>query len=220
MKNLRVEDFERVFKNRVPGPQGIYECYSLLVPLVYKDGELHLLYEVRADSLKNQPGEICFPGGRLEKGESLLECALRETCEELNINKEDISVIAQLDYLYTYRNFIMYPFLGEIDSKALDNLNVNHKEVKEVIFVPLSFLTETEPLVYNFDIILEGVEKFPYEKINSDSYDWKKGKNAVPIYQHKNWTIWGLTARITYHMINILKKNYSEEVNDNTIKEF
>ncbi|NLP30013.1 MAG: CoA pyrophosphatase [Clostridiales bacterium] len=217
MKDLRVEDFEKIFKERKPGPQGVYDCYSLLVPLVNRDGELYLLYEVRSDSLKNQPGEICFPGGRLEKGESLLECALRESCEELNICKEDIRVIAQLDYLYTYRNFIMYPFLAEIDNKALENLNVNQEEVKEVIFVPLSFLIETEPLVYNFDIILEGVENFPYEKINSDSYDWKKGKNAVPIYQYKNWTIWGLTARITYHMINILKKKYSEEVNDNTI---
>ena len=45
----------------------------------------HLLFEVRADTLDRQPGEVCFPGGHMESGETPAACALRETEEELSI---------------------------------------------------------------------------------------------------------------------------------------
>lgn len=57
----------------------------MLVPLVERPEGLCLLYEVRADTLGRQPGEVCFPGGRIEGVESPEECALRETEEELSI---------------------------------------------------------------------------------------------------------------------------------------
>ncbi|NEU34154.1 CoA pyrophosphatase, partial [bacterium LRH843] len=58
--------------------------FAVLVPLVQKQDELHVLFEVRAHHLRRQPGEICFPGGKIEPNDSTpQDAAVRETTEEL-----------------------------------------------------------------------------------------------------------------------------------------
>ena len=78
-------DYERLreaLSHRSPGPiDGRPPC-AVLVPLIRHNGENCLLFEVRSPALKWQPGEVCFPGGRMEPGEPALACALRETEEE------------------------------------------------------------------------------------------------------------------------------------------
>jgi len=206
MKSITVEELQSIFKGRIPAAQGIYRFYSVLVPLIRKEKEIYLLYEVRSEALNRQPGEVCFPGGKVEEGETYLNCAIRETSEELNIPAENIKIISQLDFIHAYSDFTMYPFLGVIDYEDIEQIRVNHNEVKEVFLVPLSFLMETEPLIYHFDVLPNVQEDFPYEKINAENgYNWRKGKLTVPIYQYEGRTIWGLTARITHNLINIIK---------------
>ncbi len=208
MSEIKIDDFKRVFENREPKPIGMHHYYSVLVPLVEKKGKLHLLYEVRADNLSRQPGEICFPGGRLEADETPEECAIRETSEELNLEKSLINIISPMDYLHTYSNFTLYPYLGVIDYEHVKNVCVNQDEVKEIFLVPLSYLLKTEPELFHFDVIPNVGQDFPYEKINSKAgYNWRKGKTTVPIYQYKDKAIWGLTARITYDLMSLMKKN-------------
>lgn len=205
MKKITIEDFEKTFQDREPKSLGFYQYYSVLVPLVEKDGELHILYEVRAESLKRQPGEICFPGGRVEGEESAEECAVRETSEELNIRPEDIKIIAQMDFLHTYSNFTLYSLLGTIDYDVFAGILVNPDEVKEVFLVPVSFFAENEPEIYYFDVLPNIGPDFPYEKINvTNGYNWRKGKSTVPIYRYEDRVIWGMTARITEHLINLV----------------
>lgn len=205
MKKITINDFEKTFQDREPKSLGFYQYYSVLVPLVEKDGELHILYEVRAESLKRQPGEICFPGGRVEGEESAEECAVRETSEELNIRPEDIKIIAQMDFLHTYSNFTLYSLLGTIDYEVFAGISVNPDEVKEVFLVPVSFFAENEPEIYYFDVLPNIGPDFPYEKINvSNGYNWRKGKSTVPIYRYEDRVIWGMTARITEHLINLV----------------
>ena len=69
---------------------------SVLIPLVWKDGEPHLLFEVRAYDLKVQPGEVCFPGGRIEEGETPQDAVLREVSEELFVRKEQVRILGLL----------------------------------------------------------------------------------------------------------------------------
>jgi ADP-ribose pyrophosphatase len=206
VKDLTIHDFERIFKNRQAKSLSNYRYFSVLVPLVEKDGELYLLYEVRSDSLKRQPGEVCFPGGRMENDESAEECAIRETIEELNIEVNDIRIIAQLDYIHTYSNFTLYSFLGVIDYEAVKNMSVNQDEVKEVFLVPVSYLEETKPEIYIFDVTPNVGDDFPYERINSvTGYNWRKGRTVIPIYQYNERVIWGLTGRMTYHLVELIK---------------
>lgn len=205
MRKVTIDDFIIAFENRKPRLIGSYSYYSVLVPLVEKDGDLHILYEVRSDKLLKQPGEVCFPGGRMEKDETAEECAVRETSEELNIPVGAIKVIAPMDYMHTYSNFTMYAFLGVIDYEVLKNTSVNTDEVKEIFLVPVAELLEMEPEIYNFDVIPNVGEDFPYEKINSKTgYNWRKGNSTIPIYQYGHHVIWGLTGRITCNLLRIL----------------
>ena len=57
---LKIEDIEAVFAERKPGAEGNFKFFSVLVPLVEKEDDLYLLYEVRAKNMERQPGEICF----------------------------------------------------------------------------------------------------------------------------------------------------------------
>ena len=63
--------------------------YAILIPWVATGEGDALLLEVRSQ-LVRQPGEVCFPGGRAEPGESAVEAAVRETCEELGISPDTI----------------------------------------------------------------------------------------------------------------------------------
>ena len=78
-------------KDRPVGVIGKRKEYAVLVPLIEKDGEAALLLEVRSKDIR-QPGDVCFPGGRVEEGESFQETALRETEEEIGISALDIEV--------------------------------------------------------------------------------------------------------------------------------
>lgn len=211
MKKYKISDFEEIFEGYEAQPLGFYRYYSVLVPLVERRGELNILYEVRAETLRTQPGQVSFPGGRMEEGETPEECAIRETCEELCIEPEDIRIISPLDYLHTYSNFTMYPFLGVIDYNACKIATASTDEVKEIFYVPLSYLMETEPIVYNSEIYPKIPANFPYEMINENNgYNWRIGTTTIPIYQYKGYAIWGLTALITQDLIRKMKEYKNE----------
>ncbi|PKM84876.1 MAG: CoA pyrophosphatase [Firmicutes bacterium HGW-Firmicutes-11] len=204
---MNLHDFERVFRDRTPRPQGRHRYYSVMVPLVQKGDDLFLLFEVRAEDMEIQPGEVCFPGGRQEDGESAEDCAVRETCEELGISRDDIRIIAPLDYILMYSHFTLHPFLAVIDEAAVVAAQPNPSEVKEIFLVPLSFFQETEPTTFDLEVAPLVPEDFPYEMINAKGgYNWRKGRNSVPIYQYEGHAIWGLTARIACHLVHVMKQ--------------
>lgn len=206
MKKLTLSEVENIYGDRTPGAAGKHSYYSVLVPLVEKDGELHLLFELRAAHMKRQPGEVCFPGGRVEPGESFQQCAVRETVEELGIREDDIRIINQMDVMHTYSNFTLFPYLGVVKAEALERLNCNPDEVEEIFTVPVDHLINNEPFLYKMQIKPLIKEDFPYERIRfPKSYKWRIGTNDIPIYEYENRIIWGLTGRVTMNLIEVLK---------------
>ena len=201
---LNLAALERTVRARVPGLMDSRRSYAVLVPLVEREGELSLLYEVRAGSLRRQPGEVCFPGGRMEPGESPEQCALRESFEELGLPPERVRVLGRLDFIAHRDNFLMWPVLGVVDRDA-PRLTPSPAEVAEVFLVPLARLLEMEPVEYSYELIPTPAENFPYELIGIPrSYRWQPGRENVPVYPWQGRAIWGLTGRITRNLITLI----------------
>ncbi|MDF2838772.1 MAG: putative nudix hydrolase YeaB [Evtepia sp.] len=205
--NLTIKEFEKVFQKRRLGIQEASGVFAILVPLVEREGELHLLFEVRADTLRGQPSETCFPGGKIEVGETPCEAALRETWEEIGVSPEAVEVIAPLDIIQDISSRVIYPFLGYIKEENIKELRLNLDEVKEVFFVPLSFLRENEPYVYTSPVVMQVGEDFPYEKIGFEKgYRWRSGMMDVPVYEYQGHRVWGLTGRTVRWLLQVLEQ--------------
>ena len=159
-----LEELRRRFGGHAPGLMGARHSYAVLCPLAELPDGLHLLFEVRAAGLR-QGGEVCFPGGRAEAGESPQVCALRETEEELSIPSSAVTVFGTPDFIYSQRGFLLYPVLGLVSQAGLDALRPSPAEVAEVFTVPLAFFRDTEPELYAYDLIPRGPEGFPYEAL-------------------------------------------------------
>jgi 8-oxo-dGTP pyrophosphatase MutT (NUDIX family) len=93
-------------------------CAAVLAPLYRDDaGDLHAVFTRRRDDLRSHPGEISFPGGRQDAGESLQDTALRETCEEVGLPPELVTVAGALPPTPTLvTNYAIYPFVGAIEA--------------------------------------------------------------------------------------------------------
>ena len=204
---MDLEKLKQSLMDREPGLMDATGRYSVLVPLVKGERGCSLLYEVRAGSLRRQPGEVCFPGGKLEASESPEECALRETWEELGIPREKIHLLGRLDFIAHRANFILHPVLALVEGDALGHLRLNPDEVAEVFQVPLDHLRNEPPLEYRYDLVPRPDENFPYDLIGIPrDYRWQIGGEDVPVYPWKGHVIWGLTGRITRHLTALLEE--------------
>lgn len=205
---MELDSIYKKISSRISNPEGIYNSYAILIPLVFVDGKIHLLFEVRSENLKTQPGEICFPGGKIEKNETPLQSAVRETCEELNIKKSNIEVFGQADYIVTPFNVILYPFVGFIANINPQNINFNQNEVGSIFTVPLDFFQNTKPKKHLVKSKLEVSEDFPFHKIqNGKGYNFRTGEYPIYFYEYNNYIIWGMTARIINNFMDILNKS-------------
>ena len=99
--------------------------YSVLVPLIEINNELNLIYEVRSKSIKRQPGEISFPGGKIEDEESPLKAAVRETWEEIGVEEKYIEIITELDYATSKAGSFVFTFLGYINNIDYGELRIS-----------------------------------------------------------------------------------------------
>lgn len=169
---------------------------AIIIPIVNIDGLDQLLFEVRASNLPDQPGDICFPGGIIEQGESPKDAAIRETCEELLIEKDQIEMLGPTLVLCT-SSLVMYPYVAKLkDYKG----TFSKEETAEVFTVPIDFFINTEPEKYRIDWSVNLPDNFPYERINGGkNYKWRKHKQTEIFYEYSGRTIWGLTARVIYN---------------------
>ena len=193
---INVRDIEEKLKKRPVGTVDWYKFFSVTIPLIETEEGLSMVFEVRAAGLKTQPGDICFPGGRMEEGETALQCALRELKEETGISPSDLRVLGQFDTLHEFSGHTLYPFAVSLAPQALQKARLNQKEVAELFTVPLKFFRENTAEIYDIDVVSD-VSDFPYDKTGiSPDYKWRKGKNLLPLYRYEDKIIWGITARI------------------------
>ena len=175
---------------------------AVLIPLIKKDERYYILFEVRAAGI-SQPGDISFPGGVVEKGESIKETVIRETKEELGLKDTNISFWGQCDTYWNGKNRIIYSFAGQIDPEAV---RINHDEVESIFTVPLEYFLENDPMVYETSVTEIPNENFPYEKIQGGrKYRWIQAKKQVLFYEYDGYVIWGITAKLLHAFIKVIR---------------
>lgn len=164
-----------------------------------------ILFELRAKGIR-QSGEICFPGGMVEKGENPEECAIRETVEELGIDKSQVEIAAKAGCVVSHRDAIINVFIGVLNIESPVESNPNKKEVAELFTVPSSFFTGTKPEIYQVDSFTDA-GNFPVKELKLPKRyygTWANGKRNIYVYKYGDKIIWGLTAAILYELISLL----------------
>lgn len=133
-------------------------------------------------------GQVSFPGGKIDpEDESLAATALRETEEEVGIDKTAIKIIGNLTNLYIPpSNFLVSPFIGITDKKPM--LTKNEREVEKIIEVPIT---------YFLDESIKGKKIItPSEFISFEA----------PYYNVEGHTVWGATAMMLSEMMEVIKE--------------
>jgi 8-oxo-dGTP pyrophosphatase MutT (NUDIX family) len=169
--------------------------YAVLVPLVKTENGEAMLLEVRSEKVK-QPGEICFPGGRVESGETVVQAAVRETCEELGVDPADIEVMSELDTLTMDDGREVHVVSAWLDISEVESLRLSEDEVSEVFLLPLDWLRRNPPVHYE----LAGTPKdeLPDKLLGylSHYYIDYRDERKTDWIEFEGHGIWGLTAKI------------------------
>ncbi|MGA9467647.1 MAG: CoA pyrophosphatase [Exiguobacterium marinum] len=178
---------------------------AVLIPLVEIEKEWHVVFEVRAHTMRQQPGEISFPGGRLEKGETPVEAAVRETCEELEIAPGQVEVIGKLRPLATPHRQLIYPFVGMLSRIPTAQ---GTDEVDHLFTVPLSTLLMIDPFHGEMEWTMNPDQNIPLDRLaNAKAYEKRVIKMKEPFYEHDDYIIWGLTGKFLTQFIRRIKEN-------------
>lgn len=202
---MNLREIKNKVKKTLPMPIDDDLRFSVLIPLIEINGELNLIYEIRSESIR-QPGEVSFPGGKIEENETPKYAAIRETCEELGINEGNIEILSEMDYATSKGGSFVYTFLGYIKNIDYAKISYSRDEVSELFFVPLSYFFDTEPEIYYMNYYPKADDDFPYHMVNEGkNYNWGKIRYPVYFYKYKDHIIWGLTAKITYGFIGKIK---------------
>lgn len=181
-----------------------YRQFAVMVALVQRNGEPCVVFEKRSGGLRRQPGEICLPGGARDAGETALENAVRETMEELQVTREQIHVIAQMDTLFTVYDNKVSVFLCELKDYQM---TFAESEVAEIFTVPLDFFMNQQPDVYVNKVRMLTPDDFPYDRIpGGREYPWHDGRKNIYFYYYEDKVIWGLTAYIMQNVAKTIRR--------------
>ena len=126
---------------RLPGREGEPTPAAVLVPLVNRPAGLNVLLTQRSADLPDHPGQISFPGGRVEPDDSsLAAAALRETAEEVGLASDRVAILGQLAQYETVTGYRVTPVVGWVEPPFA--LTPDPVEVADVFEVPLVFLLD------------------------------------------------------------------------------
>lgn len=189
-----------------PNTSGVSRQSAVMLPLILRNGEWHLLYEKRSSALKTQPGEICFPGGSLEDIENSEEAAIRETCEELGLSSADIEIVGQIDSILTSFDMLIHCYVG-ILKYDFEEIPFSKDEVDTIFTVPVHFFLNNPPKSYMIHSKFDLTDDFPFHSIpNGKDYNFKTATYPIVFYDYESFTIWGLTARMTQQFVDIIRE--------------
>jgi 8-oxo-dGTP pyrophosphatase MutT (NUDIX family) len=190
-KHEQIEKLRRALHQTDPDDRpprdAVTRAAAVLVPIVRRNDELHLVFIRRSDSVESHRGQVAFPGGRVDPTDtSLLDTALREAHEEVGIEPHVVDVLGGFPTMSTVSSGMrVAPFVGVL--KRPVDYRIQEVEVAQVFEVPLRVLADPS---------YRGV------------YEWRRDKDRAssnfPAIFYSGQTIWGLTLRITENLLELM----------------
>jgi 8-oxo-dGTP pyrophosphatase MutT (NUDIX family) len=158
-------------------------CAAVLVPLVMQDDEWHLLYTRRTATLQSHKGQVSFPGGACDDGETTPEqTALREANEEIGLTPSDITILGRLSDMITVSFFQVTPVVGVVRWPVVFKVGV--AEVARVFTIPLGWLANP-------------ANRWQFERSDSP-------RRLIAYHPYDGELLWGATARMTVDFLSVL----------------
>jgi len=165
-------------------PNTHLKCAAVLVPLTYVEDEWHLLFTRRTDRVQSHKGQVSFPGGACDDGETTPEeTALREAEEEIGLRPADVKVLGRLSQLITISSFRVSPIVGVIPFPYA--FKVANIEVARVFTIPLSWLSDRNNY---WEFFLRDSER-----------------SLIAYHPYDGELLWGATARITVSFLKTIE---------------
>jgi 8-oxo-dGTP pyrophosphatase MutT (NUDIX family) len=158
---------------------------AVLLPIVDRPGGLSVLLTLRAADLRAHSGQVAFPGGKIDPGETPCEAALREAHEEIGLQARFVEPLGWLDPYFTGTGFRVAPLVALIEPSF--GLTVNKLEVEEVFETP-------------FDFLMDAANHRLEER------EWQGRLRRYYAIPHEGRYIWGATAGI---LRNLYEKLFS-----------
>jgi 8-oxo-dGTP pyrophosphatase MutT (NUDIX family) len=157
---------------------------GVLLPLLTREGELSVLFTQRTEQVAHHKGQVSFPGGTMDENDaSVLETALRETEEEIGLQRNVVEVLGVLDDFCTPSGFCITPVVGFLP--RIPTFILNRTEVSSVFDIPVYFFLNPRN---------ERAEKQRRAGLIADVY----------FYHYDKYEIWGATANILRTFLHAL----------------
>ncbi|HET9908796.1 MAG TPA: CoA pyrophosphatase [Anaerolineales bacterium] len=159
------------------------KCAAVLVPLVWHEEEWHLLFTRRTDRVESHKGQVSFPGGACDEGETTPEqTALREADEEIGLQPAEVKVLGRLANLITISYFRVTPVVGVVKWPTV--FRVGEHEVARVFTIPLVWLANPSNR-WQFEIP-------------------GRSRSVIAYHPYDGELLWGATARMTVDFLKVL----------------
>lgn len=164
-------------------PNTNLKCAAVLVPLTYVNDEWHLLFTRRTDRVQSHKGQVSFPGGACDEGETTPEeTALREAEEEIGLRPGDVTILGRLSQLITISSFRVSPIVGVIPFPYA--FKVASIEVARVFTIPLLWLSDHNNY---WEFFLRDSER-----------------SLIAYHPYDGELLWGATARMTVSFLKTI----------------
>ena len=161
-------------------PSAGLRAAGVLVPLRTRGDEVRVVLARRTEQVPHHKGQICFPGGSRDPGDTdLLATALREAGEELGIRREEVELLGAMEPVETVTGFSIRPYVARIPETAVFRLD--EFEVAEVFEPPLSVFGE-------------------FHRYRWAEAAFRGRADRVYFLDYGQHTVWGATARILHDL--------------------
>jgi 8-oxo-dGTP pyrophosphatase MutT (NUDIX family) len=172
-------------------PDGLRDAAALVL-LYPVDDEPHVLLTVRG-ALRHHTGQVSFPGGAVDAGETLEHAAVREAVEEVGVVASDIQVLGRLTSLHIpVSGFLLHPIVAAADVRP--RFMAAPGEVARLLEVPLALLEDEETVRF---------ERRTFERQN------RLVDVEVPFFDVHGEKVWGATAMVLAEFLALIAREHS-----------